>query len=92
MIATVSSSFVGIFALQPLSIFTGKVQPEVQSVQISSTEIKETLRLKLTDLTTRTATKEVQVVEMTYDDADGVWQLSMMGARTGKHNFQKYFV
>ena len=64
---------------------TGKVQPEVQSVQISSTENTESLRLTLTDLSTRTATSEVQVVEMTYDTSnpDCTWQLGMMGVYTG---------
>ena len=62
----------------------GRVQPEVQKVQISSTEDKETLRFTLTDMSTRTATKEVQQVDMTYSNVDGQWKLALMGVYTGE--------
>lgn len=70
--------------LSYLPMFPGKVQPEVQSVDISSTEDLESLRLTLTDLSTRSATQEVQTVTMTYSNTDGVWQLAMNGVYTGE--------
>ena len=42
------------------------------------------LRFTLTDMSTRTATKEVQQVDMTYSNVDGQWKLALMGVYTGE--------
>lgn len=67
----------------PLNCFAGRVQPESQTVQISSSANKEITRVSLTSLTTQAATKETQAVTVTFGGNDGAYQLGMHGVYTG---------
>ncbi|XP_067950539.1 fibrocystin-L-like [Watersipora subatra] len=60
----------------------GKVEPEVQTITLSSTEDTENIMMTLNGFYSRTATKEVQVVTMTSPSKEGNWQLAMNGVYT----------
>ncbi|XP_067950540.1 fibrocystin-L-like [Watersipora subatra] len=60
----------------------GKVEPEVQTITLSSTEDTEDITMTLNGFSSRTATKEVQVVTMTSTNTEGNWQLAMNGVYT----------
>lgn len=60
------------------------MQPETQTIKISSTVNKEVVKITLNNMATQSVTEEVQKVTVTFTDVDtGTFRLGMYGAYTG---------
>lgn len=61
----------------------GRVQPEEQTADISSTVETEDLRVTLRSLAGQSKTQEVQQVDVVFSNTDGTFRLGMNKAYTG---------